>query len=172
MYRNTGKFLSLYINEFNKGIYKDNKYSLSLLLVGLTILLSVLLNNISSYLLPISMCAMLISLLVDIRLGIILNTLVSLVMVYVLKLDIPILFMYLISGYIGSILMKKTSQRQDIILVAIKISIINMFSVVSFSLIRSTELKQVFLNAGFGLLNGIFMWCFGYRNLTTLGKYV
>lgn len=150
-----GLVLYGYVRVFNKKLLEDNRLILLLLIIISTLVLSDLMSRLSPYIMPVSVGAMLISLLIDIRLGIIVNVFISFILSFTLKLDSGALAMYLISGSLGSFVIKKNQQRYDLMITGILIGLINIFTIISFGLIKNLELREIIIKSMYGFFNGI-----------------
>lgn len=145
-----------YVYLFNKEVFKGNKLLILLLITTIIILISQGTYSISPYVMPVGAAALLIAILIDIRLALVVNMFISFLLSFTLKLDEIIVAMHLISGSLGAYLVTKQQQRYNIMLNSLLISLFNVLTIVSFSLIKKLELMDVLAKSSYGLLNGIF----------------
>ena len=145
-----------YVYLFNKEVLDGNKLLILIIIIIVTILISEGTYNISPYIMPVSTAALLIAILIDIRLALIVNMFISFILSFMLKLDDIIVAMYLISGSIGAYLAIKQNQRYNILLNGLTIGVSNVFTIISFGLIKKLELIEILSKSGYGFLNGVF----------------
>ena len=167
-----------YINIFNPELLKDGKLIMVFIIIIGVLLLSDIMSNFSHYIMPVAVGAMLIALLLDIRLALVVNIFIVFILGVSLKLDLGILGMYLISGFLGSFVIKKNQQRYDLMITAVLVGLMNIFTVVAFGLIKNFELKEILLRSSYGFMNGIVcgvltigtlpLWENGFKVITPL----
>lgn len=148
--------LFAYINIFNREVFNSNKLTILLIVILSTILISFGIYNISAYLMPVMAAAMIISVIIDTRLAILVNILLSFILTYTLKLESTVFAMYVISGTLGSYTIKKSQQRYDALLNGIFVGLVNLVLIVAFGLLKKVEMKEMFLIGVYGLINGLF----------------
>jgi hypothetical protein len=145
-----------YIYLFNKEIIDGNKLLTLIIIIISIILISEGAYNISPYIMPISAATLLIAILIDIRLSLIVNIFICSILNFILKLDGTIIAMYLIGGSIGAFMVTRQQQRYDILVDGIIIGVANLFTIISFGLIKKFELMDILVKGGYGFINGIF----------------
>lgn len=147
--------LLLYVYFFNIEVFQSNKLLILLIIILSILIISNVIYRISPYVMPIAGGTLLIAILIDIRLAIFVNTLVSFMLSFILGLDLSVFAMYLISGSLGSYMMKKNEQRQEILLNSLFISVFNIMVILSFSLMKRLVFVDIFNMIMYGFLNGI-----------------
>ena len=145
-----------YLAKENKEIFNDNKLIVLISSVNIiTLILTLGINVISPYLIPIACGSMLITILIDHRISLIVN-LLNLVFVSVMVgFDPIIIVLSLLSVVLGSIALKKVQQRNDIIYSAVYITIVLGIISLTIGMISSNNLKEIFINMGYTILSGI-----------------
>lgn len=147
--------IAFYIYYFNRDILYNNKLLVLLIIVIGTILISKSLYAISPYIMPISVTALLISMLMDRRLGLLINLFLIFFLGFILKLDIDAIIMYMIGGSIGIILDIRQEQRYNIFLNGIIIGVGNVVVLTSFGLAKGIGLVDSLNGSGYAVLSGI-----------------
>ncbi len=147
----------VYMYFLNKEILRNCKQLTILSIIVLSILvISKPLYGISEYLIPIATASMLISILVDARLSVLINVIISLILGLITKNDINLMVICIVGGTIGAIGVVKTSQRHNIFLVGLIVSIANVITIISFGLINDIQIKIILIKSLYGILNGVF----------------
>lgn len=145
-----------YVYLFNKEVLDGNKLLILIMIITAIILISEGTYNLSPYIMPVSTAALLVAILIDIRLALIVNMFISFILTFMLKLDDIMVAMYLISGSIGAYLAIKQNQRYNILLNGLMIGASNVFTIISFGLIKKLELIEILSKSSYGFLNGVF----------------
>lgn len=148
-------FISMYIYLFNNNIIYSNRLFIFLLIIIITIIISQGFYIISPYLMPLPIAALLIAILIEPKLALIGNMFIVTFLGYLLKLDMNIIFMFVLSGSIGVLMFIKQNQRYSILLNGLYIGVINLSIVISFSIIQGTKLSSLLGISIFTLLSGI-----------------
>ncbi len=99
------------------------------------------------YLLPIITAAMLITILLDTKLAIIVNLILSLLGGLIIKADIGFISIILLSGTFSAFTLAKVYQRSKMVIDGLIISLINILLVVSLGLLAKYAFKVVVLQA-------------------------
>ncbi len=147
--------LVFYLDLFNKEVFTSNKYLILLLITLGMIVLSNIVYKASPYLMPIAGATLLIAILIDTRLAIFINTMLVFILAFILNLEFSVIAMYLISGSLGTYMIKNNQERQEILLNSLFISIFNIIVILAFSLMKKLEFIDVLYMLGYGFLNGI-----------------
>src|SRR5690606_20570467 len=117
-----------------KEILYNNKLLIVLIITLSVILISKEIYQISPYIMPIGTAALLVSILIDPRLGFVINIFLSFYLGFLLKLDGSISTMYIVSGSIASLLAIKQEQRYNIFINGFIIGIANVLTLTSYGL--------------------------------------
>lgn len=145
-----------YIARENKEIFNDNKLLILISSVNIiTLLLTLGINVISPYLIPIACGAMLITILIDHRISLIINLLNLVFVAIIVGFDPVIIVLSVLSIVLGSTALKKVQQRNDIIYSAVYITIILGIISLAIGMISSNNLKENFIHTGYTVLSGI-----------------
>lgn len=152
----TSVFLfALYIHKFNYNILNDNRIIASLLIILLTIVISLVSNMFSGYLMPISLSAILIAILIDVKLAMIANLLVAGFLSLILRLDPTLIFVLIISSNLVILLDFKINQRYSVLIIGTLIGITNFIVLGAFNLINPSETLDFLKSGGLLFLNGL-----------------
>ena len=106
------------------------------------------------YLLPVAMGSMLITILLDVRLGIIANMIFALFAgLYTENASFAVVA--LLGGLTGCLGVSALGQRSDISRTAFAIAIVNAVSIIGLGLIQSKGIDVILYGVGFGVFNGL-----------------
>ncbi|KXZ39684.1 hypothetical protein SAMN05661008_00639 [Alkalithermobacter thermoalcaliphilus JW-YL-7 = DSM 7308] len=148
--------LGIYLYMFHRNLLENERKLLLLILILITTLvLSLPLSVISVYIMPLFTASMLISILLDSKLAIVCNFLVS-IMAYLAIGDQNLFIISLISGTFASFASLEIAQRRSIIFTGAKIGIVNFLLAISLGFMYTTNLRELFLNSLLSLLSGVF----------------
>jgi len=146
-----------YLYVFNKNILRNIKHLIIVSIIILTIVtISKSIYGISGYLLPIATATMLISILIDPKLAILVNFILSIIIGLVTGNDINIIIMLLVGGSVGAFGVINTHQRYNIFLTGLVVSGVNMLTIVALGLITDLDIHIIMDQSIYGVLNGIF----------------
>lgn len=146
-----------YLYLFNREILESTKFLIILSIIILaTIIISKSIYGISGYLVPISAATMLISILVNPKLAILINCVLTIIIGIVTGNDVNIIVMSLIGGSIGAVGVINSYQRYNIFLTGLIVSATNLLTILAFGLIIDTEVILLLNKVMYGVLNGIF----------------
>jgi len=149
--------LAAYLYIFEKKVFNNPKLLLILSLIILSVvLISKSIYGISGYLMPISAAAMLVTLLINPRLAILTNIILSIVIGFITHNDFNMVIFLLLGGTAGVFAIKNTHQRYNILLTGIVVSVINILLIISFGLIGNQEIYDILSRCLYGALNGLF----------------
>ncbi|MCT4621203.1 MAG: HDIG domain-containing protein [Marinisporobacter sp.] len=141
--------------------HKNLITSVSKLYLILIIFLSVYLVSkttyvISPYVAPIATAAMLVGILLDTRLAITVNLIMTALLTLSSGNNIGFFITALLGGTIGACSVTNTHQRSNIFLAGLIVSFSNMMVIVGLGLINHYELSKIVTDAFYGILNGVF----------------
>ena len=148
--------VGLYLYHFNKEIIFSSKLLILDIIVISVILISEGVYSISPYMMPISAAAMLITLIINPKLALIVNLILSFLMGVIVGADESVVAMLLIGGSIGIFSVLNASQRYNIFFNGLTIGIVNVLTIVSFGLLKKADILETLMKSGYGVLNGIF----------------
>lgn len=152
-----------YLHYFNSKLLEDRSDLILLSLIILFVLLLTMafapvLSNIrgfSLYLMPVAVAPMLITILLDTRLAIVVNLVLSILVGVIMKGDVNFVFVTLISGTFAALTVNKVQQRNKLTLAGIILSAINALLIISFGLFENNDIKDVFYQGTHGIVNGV-----------------
>ncbi len=121
------------------------------LVLGLTYVTTLL----NSYLLPTAMAGMLLSVLVNTRVGIIINAIAALLIGLMSGLQFPPAIISMAGGMVGISLLKNVQHRNSMVWAGIGVSIGNMLTVGSFEMLASGGWLGPFYTSLWGVLGGL-----------------
>lgn len=147
--------LAIYINKFNKTILNDNRLIVTLLILILTIIISLVFNNLSTFLIPISISTILIAILIDVKLAILTNFLITGLLWLILGLDSQLVFMSTISSNLAILIDFKSNQRYSILITGLIVGTLNFIIIAAFEFMNPVNLVEFFKVGGLVFLNGI-----------------
>ena len=112
-----GILIALYIKNFHPLIY--NKRG-NLLFIGTVVVLILFIslgaNIISGYLAPVAAVSMLITLLLDAKVGFMVNVPVAMLVALIADGSLTVLFLCIIGGLVGSLITMVSYQRRDLLM--------------------------------------------------------
>ncbi|QXM05699.1 HD family phosphohydrolase [Crassaminicella indica] len=141
--------------------HKEMLSSVSKLYLIFIIFLSVYLASkttyiISPYIAPIAGAAMLIGILIDTRLAIAVNLVMTILLTLSSGNDMDFFVTALVGGTVGAFGVTHTHQRSNIFLSGLMVSFSNMMIIIGLGLMNHYELSKIVSNASYGIVNGIF----------------
>lgn len=149
--------IGIYLYYMNIEILNNLKFILLIIIIiNTTLLMSRGLYNISVFIIPVSAATMLISILINPKLSILINLIISVLVGFVTGNEVILVLLTIISGTVGAISVVKAQQRHNIFIAGIFVSISNIITIISMGLIYNHDIKTMAINSLYGLLNGIF----------------
>ncbi|MBQ6820293.1 MAG: HDIG domain-containing protein [Clostridium sp.] len=132
-----------YISKEKSSVYKNIKNLILINSINIIILLlSMGLNIISPYLIPIVCGAMIMTILIDYRLAIIINLLNLVFVSIIVSFNPAVIVVSVVSIILGAISVRKVQQRNDIIYSTIYLVVISAIITLTMGMILSTNLKE------------------------------
>lgn len=149
-----------YIAKERADIFKDTKMIILISSINIIMLvISMGVNIISPYLMPLVCSAMLMTILIDNKISLVINLLNIIFMSIIVGFNPSVILILIISVVLGSSALKKVQQRNDIIYSTLYITIISAIGTVTLGMISSNNLKEIFIETGYtaigSLLSGI-----------------
>ncbi|MDB1970205.1 HD family phosphohydrolase [Clostridium tertium] len=149
-----------YISKEKPEVFNDTKMIILISSINLIIILiSMGLNVISPYLIPLVCSAMLMTILIDYKISLVINLLNIIFIAIIVGFNPSVVVLSILSGVLGSTGLKKVQQRNDIIYSTIYIT--GILALLSFTLgmISSNNIKEILIQTGYTaigiLLSGI-----------------
>ncbi|MBU5313597.1 HDIG domain-containing protein [Tissierella carlieri] len=144
-----------YIYLFNNEILYNNRLLILLIIILSSIIICKEMYLISPYIMPVATAALLISMLIEPKLGLLVNMFLSFFLGFILRLDASTITMYMISGGIAALIAIKQEQRYNILLNGFIVGAINLLALTSFKLAKGVGGIDSVTTAGYSFLNGI-----------------
>lgn len=156
--------LVLYLLLFHKNLIYDPKNLFMLILILLlTLGISKILSIITIFVMPVATAAMLLAILINPKVAIVSNIILSVMTVLITGNSMTLLIMLLIGGTLGALMAYRTQQRGNILLSGFVVGAANFFVVLGIGFINSNEINEVLLHAGYGAIGG------GFAAVMTIG---
>lgn len=153
--------LYIYMYFFNKELFHQrNKLLLFACIYVILMIVVVAMNKLPYFLIPISIAGMLIAIMIDNRLGIMTNMILTILGLLVSGKGMNFFVFYMISGTISCLIITQAKKRNKIVFVAGYLSIINVIIVIllnlyyfgNFSQLNVTDIFYSVLNAIFSVI--------------------
>jgi len=142
-----------YLFREKPDIFKNTKLIILISSINIiTLMLSVGLNIISPYLIPVACGAILMSILIDYRTSLVINLLNLVFVSIVVSFNPAVIVLSIIGVVLGSIAVKKVQQRNDIIFSTIYITIVLSILILLIGMILSNDLKENIIQAGYTII--------------------
>ncbi|WP_186430815.1 HD family phosphohydrolase [Clostridium sp. BSD9I1] len=163
IYFNLGIFVFLilslqwfYAYKFKNEIYKDNS---KIILIGILNCLAVAIArslNIQPFLIPFAFIPMITTLLlVDRKISLIINGFNCVFISCAVGFNAEIVLLAIVNAILGSVILRKMQQRNDILYCSLYIAVINVIFAFSLGLLLSDNIAEVARKASFTLAGGI-----------------
>jgi putative nucleotidyltransferase with HDIG domain len=124
-------------------------------IVIMTLVLTRVINEFSSLLIPIFIAPMLISLLLNLELAIIINFVLAISISLITKGNSEFLYMSLISGTFSAFIVSKANQRSRLSVAGVIIGLLNSLIIVCVGVIQKEDAKTLANQSLIALLNGL-----------------
>lgn len=148
--------LILFMNHFCKKIlYSRNDIILLSVIILLSIIIARWMNEYSSLAIPIFIATLLISILLDLKLAIIVNFVLTIAISLITKGDLLFIYMSMISGTFAAFFVSKAHQRSRLLMTGVVIAGVNVILIVCYGIINKTEVSVILTNSEIVFLNGI-----------------
>lgn len=152
-----------YIYLFNRDIY-ENKNHLSLLglIVIITLILGLAARYFSTYLIPVAMCAMLITVLFESRLAVIFNIVLALFFGFVVQGELSFFVISLLGGLVAIFSVAQLKRRSDLVRAGIYVAAVNVIAIIAIYLLSGSfkfeydYLREFSIAMLAGIGNGLF----------------
>lgn len=148
--------LILYMNFFCKKILYSRG---SLLILGVIVLVTLLLARVAAaytpMAIPIFIAPMLIAILLELRLAIVVNLVLTMAISFITKWDLGFMYMAIISGTFSAFIISKANQRSKLSAVGLAVAGINILITVCLGVINKSGLTAVANDCFIVSINGI-----------------
>ncbi|MGG7145042.1 HD family phosphohydrolase [Clostridium nigeriense] len=142
-----------YIAKERPDIFKNTKLIILISSINIiSLMLSMGLNIVSPYLIPIACGAMLMTILIDYRISLVVNLLNLVFVAIVVSFNAEVIVLCILSVVLGSTALKKVQQRNDIIYSTIYITVILAILTLTVGMVSSNNLKENLIQTGYTIL--------------------
>lgn len=161
--------LALYLYQFEKNIFnRTAKLFMILCQIIIYLALANLISKLNPYLIPLSMLAMTLSLVVKPKLALVINIFAVLLVAFAIKAETTLIIIMITSGILSVVFMKRIMSQSAIYKYCFIIGIINSLIIVTsdimlYSLSITTAIKCAFvlgasIVSGFGSVGMVYLW--------------
>lgn len=148
--------LILYMNQFCKKILNNrNDLILISLIMVLTLLIARFVSEYYVLAIPIYIAAMLISILLDLKLAIVINLILTIAISFIVKGDQTFIYMSIISGTFSAFLVSKVSLRSRLSMSGFVIGGINVIVVVCIGIINKSAYQDILGDSMIVFITGV-----------------
>ena len=144
-------------------IYNSKQLLMLILIILLTLTVSKVLSSITVFIMPVTTAAMLLAILINPKVAILTNIILSIMTVLITGNSMTLLIMLLIGGTLGALVAHRTEQRGNILLSGFVVGAANFLVVIGIGFINSNEINEIFIHAGYGAIGG------GFAAVLTIG---
>ncbi|HHV26261.1 MAG TPA: HDIG domain-containing protein [Tissierellia bacterium] len=148
--------IGLYLYNFNREVLNTSKIIILDIIFISIVIISKVVYGISPYLMPIATSSMLITLIVNPKLALIVNFILTFLMGMILGVDDSVIATMLVGGSVVAFSVMNSSQRYNIFFNGLILGVAHIITIFSFGLIKNSDALDIVLRSGHGLLNGIF----------------
>lgn len=143
-----------YISRERADIFKSDKFIILISSINvITLMLSLSLNIISPYLIPIACGAMVMTILIEYKVSLIVNLLNLVFVSIIVGFNPSIIILFAVAIVLGSTAVKKVQQRNDIIYATLYIAVIASILTLTVGMISSSNLKENLIQTGFTIIS-------------------
>jgi len=147
--------MGLYLRSLDKKLWDSNS---TLLLISLTAIMALtvtmMLKNISQYLIVLPAGAMLVSILVSPRIAIMTNIMTSILAGILGGFDLHVVVMMLLTGILGAGMVSKTHHRSTFILSGLAVSLVSLLVIFSEGILNREDIYRMINNGLYGVIGG------------------
>lgn len=146
----------LYLRSLDKKLWDSNStiFLISFIAV-MTLIITIMLKNISDYLIVMPAGAILISILVSPKIAIMTNIMMSILAGFIGGYDLSVIAIMLLTGILGAGMVSKTHHRSTFILSGLAISLVSILIILSAGILGREEIYKIVQNGVFGGIGGI-----------------
>jgi len=154
----------LYLWQFDIAVLRDAKrLTLLCLIIVLEMAVCLLVRDVNSYLMPVALAALLISILLDNKTALFVNVVLSFMVSMLVSSDglfsmsmFAILLMAFAAGPVATLVLGRRQLRTGTLLAGFAIAAVNFVIALSIGLVASSNLNDALRNAGWAVGSGIF----------------
>lgn len=146
-----------FVGNRKKYYPKRNEVTMIFTIYALTIFLMRLMGNISAYtIVPFSLFAMLVSLLIGLRVSLLLNSFISIIACFIFRGDAELLSYILLTGSFAALVIKYMEQRKFVIPVALAMGGVHFLTIIAVGLyFENGYSHEILLAGGYGAVSGV-----------------
>ena len=153
--------LILYMNHFSRKILQNkNDIILMCVIILMTLAISRILYIYTPLLIPVFIAPMLISILLDLRLAIVVNLLLTVCISLITKGEMSLIYISVISGTFSAFIVSKANQRSKLSASGLIVAGTNALVIVCLGLLNKSTLSGIANDGGMVALNGILSMIF------------
>ena len=152
-----GTIFFIYLYNYQKEIF----YSRSdLILLGIIFIMTLLMargfTEVSVYLIPIALAAILISILLNVSLAVFTNIILTSLIGIITHGDVNFIYLSLIGGTFAAFAVSRADQRKKLALAGTAISLTYGLLIMCFGIVNKEEFSRLIIDSGIGVVNGLF----------------
>ena len=155
--------IALYLWIFNPEILTDSKRLLLLcIIIALEVAISLLVRNLNSYLMPVALCAILISNLIDRKTALFVNSALCFLISMLVSSDglfsmsmFSLMLMSFVAGPIAALILSRKQLRTATLLAGFAIGISNFLVTLAIGLVSSSNLNTALTNSAWAIGSGV-----------------
>jgi len=147
--------MGLYLRSLDKKLWDSNSTLLLISLIAImTLTITMVLKNISEYLIVLPAGAMLVSILVSPRIAIMTNIMMSILAGFLGGFDLPVVVMMLLTGILGAGMVSRTHHRSTFILAGLAVSLVSLLIIFSEGILSREDIYRMLNNGLYGVIGG------------------
>jgi cyclic-di-AMP phosphodiesterase PgpH len=148
--------MGLYLKRLDKKLWASNStiFLISLIAV-ITLVITMVVKNISSYLIILPAGTMLISILVSPRVAILSNIMMSILAGFLGGFDMSVVAIMLLAGILGAEMVSRTQHRSTFILAGLAVSLVSLLIIFSVGILNREDIYRMLNNGMYGAIGGI-----------------
>jgi len=148
--------MGLYLNRLDKKLWENNSiiFLISLIIV-MTLAITMVVKNISAYLVILPAGVMLLSILVNTRVAILSNIIMAILAGFLAGFDLSIVAIMLLSGILGAEMVSRTHHRSTFILAGLAVSLVSLLIIFSVGILGREDIYKMLYNGMYGIIGGI-----------------
>ena len=155
--------IAIYLWQFDPGVLREPKRLLLLcLIIVLEVAISLVVRGINSYLMPVALGALLVSILLDTKTAMFVNAVLSFMVSMLVSADglfsmtmFSILLMAFAAGPVATLVLSRRQLRSGTLLAGFAVAVSNFIIALSVGLVSSTNLRTALTNACWAIGGGV-----------------
>ena len=148
--------LILYMNNFCRRVfYSRSRLILLSMVIILTLLCARAVHEYSTLIIPIFIATMLISMLLDLRLALVTNVVLTVAISLMIGNDDKFIYMALVTGSFSAFVVSKANQRNKLSFAGTVVALLNVLVITSANIIAKSSLETLLKEGAIVFINGI-----------------